>query len=94
MIVESRNQAILNKLGMKLPQIDLAKVQAKALAATGYPLTTQQRAVISSYATTQGWTTAQTQQFIEINALYGYQRHYFEKLEGLVESGRGNPLSA
>ena len=94
MIVESRNQAILNKLGMKLPQIDLAKVQAKALAATGYPLTTEQRAVISSYATQQGWTTTQTQQFIEINALYGYQRHYFEKLEGLVESGRGNPLSA
>lgn len=88
MIAESRNATTLRTLGMNVPSVDIENEAAKKRAKFGFGLTTEQQLLIADYAEGKGLGAAETQDLLFVNAYYGYQRHFFENVAGLVEGTR------
>jgi len=85
---EARNSQTLAKVGMKVPTVDLDEEAAKRRARFGFGLTTEQQLLIASYGREKGLGVNQIEELLFINAYYGYQRHFFENVVGLVEGTR------
>ena len=85
---EARNSITLAKVGMKVPTVNVEDEAAKKRARFGFGLTAEQQLLILSYGRERGLTQSQIEDLIFINAYYGYQRHYFENIWGLVEGNR------
>jgi len=88
MQAEARNAQTLAKVGMKIPSVDLDDEAAKRRARFGFGLTTEQQLLIASYGREKGLGVNQIEELLFVNAYYGYQRHFFENVVGLVEGTR------
>ncbi len=91
---EARNSITLAKVGMKVPSVNIDDEAAKRRARNGFGLTAEQQLLILSFGRERGLTQSQTEDLLFINAYYGYQRHYFENVWGLVEGVRARIVEA
>jgi hypothetical protein len=88
MLAETANSSKLGALGMKVPQVDIEDAAARKRARFGFGLSLEQQNIIAAYSREKGLTAGETEDLLFLNAYYGYQRHYFEKVAGLYERAR------
>lgn len=94
LIAETKNKAVLNKLGIQIPKVDIENHAALVRAKSGYGLTLDQLNIITAYANNHSLGEQGLVDLLTVNSYFGYQRHWFETFAGLYEQGYVPPAAS